>query len=105
MALGLRGRAAAARYGVAARSPGCCAQGLGRSQACSLSVDLGAAAAAGGADTRVRLPRRAARRSGAGAARWTSGCGAERPRRGTGSRPDRRAVAHIGWGADVHSIR
>src|SRR5260221_7579437 len=33
-------RSAAATYGVAARSPGCCAQRLG-AQACALSVDVG----------------------------------------------------------------
>jgi hypothetical protein len=39
MDLELLGRAAAT-YGVAARSPGCCAQRLGRAQASSLSVDV-----------------------------------------------------------------
>src|ERR1700688_1449332 len=78
------------------------------SQACSLSLDAGAAAAArGDVDRRMELPpgpglisfsRIAVGAGGDGAQGWTSSCWGERPRP-TGSLLDRRAVAHSGWGS------
>src|SRR5450759_4411702 len=83
MDLELLGRAAAT-YGVAARSPGCCAPRLGRPGLIPFSlIAVGA--------------------GGDGAQGWTSSCWGERPRP-TGSRLDRRAVAHSGWGSQACSL-
>ena len=76
---------AAATYGVAARSLAVAHSGWG-SQACSLSVDLGAAAAARGDS----FSRMAASAGGDGARGWTSSRRGERPRRRPTSRRRRR---------------
>src|ERR1700692_3132157 len=103
MYLELLGRAAAT-YGVAARSPGCCAQRLGGSGVLSIRW-RGAAAAARGDPGLISfcVLRIAVGAGGDGAQGCTSSCWGERPRP-TGSLLDRRAVAHSGWGAQACSL-
>ena len=99
-------RAAATRpTGSRSRSLAVAHSGWG-SQACSLSVDLGAAAAARGDS----FSRMAASAGGDGARGWTSRRRGERPRRrptpeatyGVAARS--LAVAHSGWGSQACSL-
>ena len=102
MDLGLPGRAAAT-YGVAARSPGCCAPRLGVSGVLSIRR-RGAAAAPRGADhSRGRIPICELRPAAMELKRWTLSGWGERPRP-MGSPLDRRAVAHRGWGSQACSL-